>query len=408
MKLRLWSTPVLLCSSMLLLGAHAGSAQKAQPREPKWLKQMYQEGWHKVREGVLRRATGGGAFETFSYGSEGLRWVVQDYERRVSLLENKYNQSPTKRLAEVIDQLKGEIARVGKALEVAPSTRRLDDKTLGSCSPSFGGTSHAGPQSGTSGVEASAEAYFYSDCGQLGDTFAMAYAHAIAGTVETTVTQNDLKNSGSWLHSHAGASANGSTGCESEAQGSVTSSELSIHYQTPYAQNFSCPPQSSKLTLDPNQITLDGPQSDGNPGLLADEQAAAGDPRMGDNNDLTSNWYTTLAPHANAAIIDLGGVYRIDRIYLYDRNGAGGGTDGNFTVTAGSTASGWTNTLISDPLESYLVWKGFPNNPANDLGSFVDDPTLEFSGVTTRYLRVVNPTGYLVMPEIVVYGAPVP
>jgi hypothetical protein len=41
-------------------------------------------------------------------------------------------------------------------------------------------------------------------------------------------------------------------------------------------------------------------------------------------------------------------------------------------------------------------------------GALIDDPALEFPGVRTRYLRVVNPTGYISMPEIVIYGAPVP
>jgi poly(3-hydroxybutyrate) depolymerase len=159
---------------------------------------------------------------------------------------------------------------------------------------------------------------------------------------------------------------------------------------------------AAKLTLNPNLITLDA-GSDGDPKRLADEQAAAGDPRAGDRPDLTTSWTSTSGIHVNAAIVDLGATYEIDRIYLYDTNGSGG----DFTVTAGSPTSGWTNTLASNPLNHYKVWKGFPNNTANDGTGFVDDPTLEYSGVTTRYLRVVNPTGFLGMPEIVVYATSV-
>ena len=156
--------------------------------------------------------------------------------------------------------------------------------------------------------------------------------------------------------------------------------------------------RAAKLTLNPASITLDT-GSDGIPGRLADEQSAAGDPRAGDRPDLTSNWVSTSGAHINAAIIDLGANYEIARIYLYDTNGSGG----DFTVTAGSPTSGWTNLLASNTLNHYKVWKGFPNSTANDGTGFVDDPAMEYSGVTTRYLRVVNPSGLLGMPEIVVY-----
>ncbi|HET9225342.1 MAG TPA: hypothetical protein VFR31_01630, partial [Thermoanaerobaculia bacterium] len=155
---------------------------------------------------------------------------------------------------------------------------------------------------------------------------------------------------------------------------------------------------AAKLSLNPGMVTLDA-GSDGDPGRLADEQSAAGDPRAGDRPDLTTSWTSTSGIHVNAAIIDLGASYQIARIYLYDTNGSGG----DFTVTAGSPTSGWTNVLASNPLNHYKVWKGFPNNTSNDGTGFIDDPTMEYSGVTTRYLRVVNPTGFLGMPEIVVY-----
>jgi hypothetical protein len=402
-KRRSLSLSLVLCISLMIAGARTGTSQQVQPLEPEWLRQMYEEGWHKVQEGVLQRDTGGGQLETFGYGSEGLQWIVQGYEQRVTLLEDKYSQSPTMSLALAIAQLKGEITRLNETLTVAPSVDRFDNAALETCAPAFGGEASAGPQAGPLGAEASASAYFYSDCGQLGDTFATAYAHAIDGTVETTKIQSDPKNAGTWLDSQAIAGANGSTGCESSAQASVTSSELSISYQI-LSQNFRC---SAKLTLDPSRITLDGAGSSGDPRLLADEQIAAGDPRAGTRNQMTTNWGTIYAPHANAAIIDLGGTYRIERIYLYDSNGV----DRDFTVAAGSPASGWTTPLISDAMAGYLTWKGFPNDPANDPttdGAYTqDDPALEFSGVTTRYLRVVNPTGYLGVPEIVVYGTPV-
>ncbi|HJX27064.1 MAG TPA: discoidin domain-containing protein [Thermoanaerobaculia bacterium] len=402
MKPRFLFVPALLCLSILIANTHAGSAQQVQPLEPEWLQKMYAEGWTKVQEGVLQRDTGGGQFETFSFGAEGLQWVVQDYQQRVRHLENRYNQAPAAHLAVVVARLKGEIARLSEEIAVAPSASTVDDQPFYECLFSWGSNAYAGPQSGGMGVTATASADVHGDCDFSADTFAMAYAHAIDGTVETTVIQNDPKNNGTgWVSSHATASANGSTGCESAAQASATSSDLSLYYQTPYVQNFTC---STKLTLDPRRITLDGPQSDGDPSLLADEQTTVGEPRAGSGNHPTTTWKTTHAPHVNAAIIDLGAYYQIERVYLYDTHGAGGGTVGDFTVSYRSSNSGWT-TLVSDPLDQDMIWKGFPNDSSNDQGTFVDDPTLEFR-IWTRYLRVVNPTAYLGMPEIVIYGVP--
>lgn len=400
MKPKSFLVSTVLCLSMLT-GARAGSAQQIQPLEPEWLARMYAEGWQKVQEGVLRRDTGGGEHETFSYGAEGLQWVVQGYEQQVGRLGSRYDAAPSEELAAVIDQLQEEIRRLEESLQEASSAESFDGAALESCTLSYGGDASAGPQSGTRGVTAQAHAWYHSDCGSSGDTFATAYAHAIEGAGERTITHSDPKNGGTWIDSNASASVNGSSDCHSWAQGSVSIPQLDIYFQTPLRENFRCsrPP----LQLDPNRITLDGPQSDGDPRLLADEQSVAGDPRAGDRNQMTTNWGTIYVPHVNAAILDLGAVYRIERIYLYDSNNMAYDPGEHFTVSAGSASAGWTQ-LISDPLSLYLEWKGFPNDSTNDGWGFVDDPALEFSGVTTRYLRVVNPTGYLGMSEIVVYG----
>jgi hypothetical protein len=410
-KGRLLSLSTVLCLSLVITGARAGSAQQVQPLDPEWLTQMYEEGWRKVQEGVLQRDTGGGQLETLSYGAEGLQWTVQKLQQQVVLLKSKHDASPNEDLANVIAQLEAEILQLSGTSMSATSTESFTGEALAECNLSYGGDAYAGPQLETHGITARASAYLHTDCADAGDTFAVAYAQAADGTVENSRTQSDPKNGGTWLDSNASASANGTTSCYSWAQGSVTVSTRGIYYQTPLRESFACSPPSTRLTLDPSRITLDGAGSNGDPRLLADEQIAAGDPRAGARNEVLTNWRSTSGLHVNAAIIDLGAVYRIERIYLYDANGIGGGTIGNYTVTAGSTASGWTNTLIDDPLRGYRDWKGFPNDPANDPGDgsyFLDDPALEFSGVTTRYLRIVSPDGFLGMFEIVVYGMPVP
>jgi hypothetical protein len=241
---------VSLCLFMMAIGANVSSAGEIQPLEPEWLRQMYAEGWQKIQEGVLQRDTGGKNFETFAYGFEGLTWVERDYEKQVTAREEEYNRSPTKSLSDLIGHFKGEIVRLSKALETAPSTKRLDSKTLQECPPYFGGEATASPQAEAIGPEATARAYFSNSCGYRGDTFAMASAHAIDGTVETTFTQADPRNGGYQLESTASASASGSKDCESRAQASVIVSDLSIYYQTPYRQNFGCSYSTSIYTLD--------------------------------------------------------------------------------------------------------------------------------------------------------------
>lgn len=403
MKSRILSVPALLCLSLILVGADATSAQQVQPLEPEWLRQMYAEGWQKVQEGVLQRDAGGGR-ETFTYGAEGLQWVAGHFEQQVGFLESKYNASPNDDLAAVIAQLRQEILRLNGTAE-STTAEAFDGEALAECNPSYGGTAYAGPLPRGTGVTARASAYFHSECSEIvGDTFATAYAQAANGAVQDSRTQNDLKNGGTWIDSNASASAGGSTDCWSWAEASV--SAPGIYYLTPRQDNYDCSLQSTKLTLEPSQATLEAGSS-GLVGRLLDEQLLVGDPRDGDRIDVTSTWASTSGGRVNVAIIDLGAVHRIARIYLYDRNGSADTTgefEGNFTVTAGSAASGWTTTLVDDPMNGYKTWKGFPNHPANDEGDFVDDPALEFSGVETRYLRVVNPHGFVGVPEIVVYG----
>jgi hypothetical protein len=244
-KLKLLSVSAVLCLAMMITGARAGSAQELQPLEPEWLRQMYAEGWQKVQEGVLQRETGEGQPETFTYGAEGTQWVIGNLQQQVSLLESRYNEYPDEDLADLIDEMKGEILRLEASIESAPSAESFDGSELENCNVSWGGDAFAGSQSGTQGVTASSSAYFHNNCGYYGDTFAMAYAHAIAGTVETTKIQNDPK-SGTWVDSSASASANGSTGCESYSQGQVTVYALNISYLTPFRHNTNCslPPQA--------------------------------------------------------------------------------------------------------------------------------------------------------------------
>lgn len=404
-----FSMRILICLLVLATGAHVSSAQQVQPLDPEWLQRMYAEGWEKMQEGVLQRDVGGGQRETFTYGVEGLQWVAEHFELQVKFLESRYKAFPREALAAVIAQFRQEILRLHGSTEPA-TAESFDGEELAECNPSFGGDAYAGPLSGDRGVAARASAYFHSECpGVVGDTFATAYAQASNGTIQDSRTQNDLKNGGTWIDSNANVSVAGSMDCWSWAEAAVSAS--GIYYLAPRQENYDCSMQSTRLTLHPSQVTL-GTGSSGVVSRLLDEQSLAGDPRSEGCCEVFSVWASSSGARVNVAIIDLGAIHRIERIYLYDRNGSSettGDFTGNFTVTAGSPSTGWTTTLASDPMEGYRTWKGFPNNPTNDpsIAYFRDDPALEFSGVETRYLRIVNPSGYVGVGEIVVYGTPV-
>lgn len=263
MKPRLSLVTAFFYLAMIIAGVRPGSAQQVQPLDPEWLQKMYAEGWHKIEEGVLQRDTGEGEPETFSYGSEGLEWILRRHQQRLDTLEEKFSQAPTKRLMEMIEQLKGEISRLNKVLAEAPSVDQFSSETMAACIPELGGRVEAAPLDEIWGVKAAAHAWFYSDCEYQADTFATAYAHAIEGTVETATTQSDSKNGGSLLDSQAVASVSGSLGCESSAQATVTSTELSVAYQTPLVQNFVCAYNTSTYTLDTTTWAQTGPGSIG-------------------------------------------------------------------------------------------------------------------------------------------------
>jgi len=240
----------------MITGALAASAQQVQPLEPAWLTQMYAEGWQKIQEGVLQRETGGGEYETFTYGAEGQQWLVQSFQNQVTTFQDRYNESPSEELAALIASLKNKIDRLNAGMA---SAEEFNGEALENCDFSFAGHAYAEYRTDVQGVSARSDASFHNNCGYSGDTFAYAYAHAIAGTVETTKTQNDPK-SGGWIDSAAAASVSGSTSCQSEAQATVSSYDLGINYQTPLRQNFSCPPPVSPPVASisgPSEIWLD-------------------------------------------------------------------------------------------------------------------------------------------------------
>lgn len=259
MKLRSLFVVSFLCLLLMIVGASAGSAQQVQPLKPEWLQQMYAEGWEKVQEGVLRRDTGGGEFETFGYGTEGLQWVIEGYTRDLAFLEERYNEAPSEDLAGVIEKLQGQIDKLSEALASAPAAEVFDGSAMVECTEAAYGTqTSAGPTESPRGVTATATAYYHTSCaGLTGSTFVLAYAEAVdpVTLVATSQTESD-SGEGTWIDNAATASLPGSSGCLSYADASVTLNDYSV-YQTATAQNSACPLPVLATITGPAKVTTD-------------------------------------------------------------------------------------------------------------------------------------------------------
>jgi hypothetical protein len=244
----------------ILLPTRASQAQQVQPLEPELVRQMLQEGWQKVADGVLQRTTDDAQTETFTYGEEGLHWTARRLETRLGFLQNEYNNHPSEDLARLIESLKAQLIDVDNSLKAGLGQAEMptsDD--LAACTISYDAQGTATYLTSSQGTTANANASYSASCGQLGNTYAYAYARATAGTVTTTKTQEDPKYNGISLSSAAAASAPGSTDCYSEAYARAWSPALNIDYSVSQT-NYSCPapaPPFSVSISGPTDVYLD-------------------------------------------------------------------------------------------------------------------------------------------------------
>ncbi len=134
---------------------------------------------------------------------------------------------------------------------------------------------------------------------------------------------------------------------------------------------------TQKLTLTPAMVTNETGLGDAT--LMVDEQSLAGDPREAEATQPITGW--SPGSSAASAYIDLGQVYSIDRIYLYDTQNTG-----RLTIEVGSPGN-WA-TLTESDMSAYNSWS-----------EFVYDVDITQS----RYLRITR-IGGANFSEIVVYG----
>lgn len=228
---------------MLISNAQPGQAQlqALEPADPQWMTDMYEQGWHKVAEGVLQRSEGEASpVESFFYNQDGLLWRVQQLQAQLTQFENLYSTSPSDDLAQIITDVEGEIAALNGRInsgQVEPFT----GEEMANCTINYGANADAHWLTGsTPGVTGTANAYFNSNCGHYGKVYASVYVQGVLGTLTTTKTQTDDPPGSSSTSAYATFNAPGSTSCYSYAVSRVDSSALNILY-TVEDNNFECP-----------------------------------------------------------------------------------------------------------------------------------------------------------------------
>lgn len=243
MKSRLSILAAALCLSILFVRPRPGSAQELAPPEPEWLGPMLQDGWRKVQEGVLQRDGGEGRTETFTYGTEGLRWAMQRLRERVRSLELEQDAHPSTELSEILMTLSGELTEMDASLSATQPEAPGGGETATGCEASFAVHANADALSGSlaPGVTANADASYSSPCHENGNVYSYAYARATSGSTMTTRIQEDPKYDGLSLSSIATASVGGLLDCYSEAYARAWSPALGQNYEVSDT-NFSCQP----------------------------------------------------------------------------------------------------------------------------------------------------------------------
>ena len=257
MKLKMLSLSAALCLSAFTMARPSMAQVEELKPQPPLVRQMLQEGWTQVTDGVLQRTQEGGQTETFTYGEDGLRWTARRLEARLGFLQGEYDAHPSEKLARVIEDLKTQLIQLDQNLKNGTAQAEVaSPDTLTDCIIQYGAHASTFPLTGSQapGVGASADANYSSNCGQLGNTYAYAYARATAGTVTTTKIQEDPKYNGTALSSAASVSVPGSTDCYSEAYARAWSPVLNINYEVSPAPNYSCPPAPQ-----PVSAYIDGP-----------------------------------------------------------------------------------------------------------------------------------------------------
>lgn len=251
MKRKSLSFCVVLSLSMIAMTR----AVMADP--PDRVERVKLDGWQEVAEGVLQR-TMGDRVETFSFGEEGMRWSTERIKERIDFLQGEYDEHPSEDLAKLIEDLELQVEERERSLRISRATAADSfggGEALAACNLIYDAAADAYGLSGSSapGNGATAYARWYSECGDVGSTFAYAYARATdtSGRQTTRIEEDPqpgLTRSGTDISSAATVSAPGDRDCFSEAFAKSWSLSLNIDYSVSDSYHSCTPPPAVSIS----------------------------------------------------------------------------------------------------------------------------------------------------------------
>lgn len=257
---KLLFTALVLCLSLFGITSPSFAA-RADGETPvvDTLAKLEREGWKPLTEGVLQRQKGGNKVETFAYGPEGMKWVLQELEGRYIEMTDAYKAEPTRKLRQSIRKLRGTIEGIREGLEAGEFSSPLDkaSTTVNGCDISFGYHADAYPLNPGPGVGAAANSYFYNNCNFQGEVYAEAKGYATNGSLVTERNEFDGPKYGPNISAAASTSVSGRPSCYSSAYSYVYSSVIGFYSASD--SNSQCPDPPLTVTISgPSSVSISG------------------------------------------------------------------------------------------------------------------------------------------------------
>jgi hypothetical protein len=229
---------------------------------------MQQEGWKLVAPGVMQRSLENNKVETLGFGAQGLQFKLDEMKKHYAFLREEYERQPTRDLRRSIRAHRAEILRTAAALENFSGTEEkgfLNEKTAAGidCTIKYGAHVNAFYLTGgSSGVGATADSYFNSNCGQTGEVYAHSYSKATgADNVIRTATHTEPVSgirSGSNVTAATSDTVIGVRDCYSYSYATMTSYDLGVTYAQSVT-NTVCPSSPNPIAyVDYSSVYLNG------------------------------------------------------------------------------------------------------------------------------------------------------
>jgi hypothetical protein len=239
-----------LCLALLGVAAVLPARAEVEKESSDPYAQLIAEGWQIVSPGVLQRDLGPGKLETLGFGAEGLRFRLKELRKHLAYLQAQLKRKPSQNLRKAIQAQRAQIARVLRALKTAPSYTELSATTEAAsagidCVIKYGAHVNAFYLTNAQGVNATSDAYFNSNCGQIGEVYATS--HGKARGTDGILYQQTKADPSTGIRSGVNVSANGSitpvngvSECYSYAYASMTSYDIGVVYEQ-RVENTICP-----------------------------------------------------------------------------------------------------------------------------------------------------------------------